>query len=150
MLMAAIVISCGGSKLFERKTPDGGVVVVKQELFSGIDHLYIEKKNKHRLAYYMFYDCECGVNKSSLRKGVISDNGTRTLWIAVTDTVGQAAFFDQIIDINRFTDPVEFLPITSEEISILKEGIDRSEKACCKNPSRSIDKVIGFLSIKTN
>lgn len=46
--------------------------------------------------------------------------------------------------------PVEFLPITEEEISLLEEALNKVDKACCKNPDKPISKIIGYVRVKTN
>ncbi len=144
--------SCSsGQKLFEKTTPDNGKIVAKKEFFSGIDYIYIEKKIKKKQQYYIFYDCECGVaNKIALRKGIIANDGNRTLWTGVTDTVGQPRLFNDVVDEKRLSMPVEFLPITEEEISLLKEALNKVDKACCKNPDKPISKIIGYVRVKTN
>lgn len=144
--------SCSsGQKLFERTTSDNGKIVAKKEFFSGIDYIYIEKKVKRKQKYYIFYDCECGIaNKISLRKGIIADDGTRTLWTGVTDTIGQPKLFNDVVDDKRLSVPVEFLPITQEEISLLEEALSKVDKACCKNPDKPISKIIGYVRVKLN
>ena len=130
---------------------DNGKIVAKKEFFSGIDYIYIEKKVKRKQKYYIFYDCECGVaNKISLRKGVIADDGTRTLWTGVTDTIGQPKLFNDVVDDKRLSIPLEFLPITEEEISLLEEALSKVDKACCKNPDKPVSKIIGYVRVKLN
>lgn len=144
--------SCGsGQKLFERATADNGRIVSKKEFFSGIDYIYIEKKIKKKQKYYMFYDCECGIaNKISLRKGIIADDGSRTLWTGVTDTVGQPKFFNDVIDEKRLYTPIEFMPIPKEDLDLLEESIAKVNKECCKNPDKPISKIIGYVRVKLN
>lgn len=142
--------SCGSAqKLLEKNTDDGGKVIVKKEFFSGIDYLHIEKKVKGKVQYYIFYDCECGIaNKIGLRKGV-GEGKDRTLWVGVTDTI-QPKIFNVPIDANRLITPIEFMPITQEEKSLLEEGLSKVNKECCKNPSKPIKDIIGYVRVKTN
>jgi len=142
--------SCGSAqKLLEKNTDDGGKVIVKKEFFSGIDYLHIEKKVKGKVQYYIFYDCECGIgNKIGLRKGV-GEGKERTLWVNVTDTI-QPKIFNVPIDANRLITPIEFMPITQEEKSLLEEGLSKVNKECCKNPSKPIKDIIGYVRVKTN
>lgn len=140
-----------GQKLFERTTSDNGKIVVKKEFFSGIHYLYIEKKIRKKLQYSIIYDCECrSPNKIALHKTVMLSNGKNTSWISVTDTIGQTKLFGDIIDEKRFSVPVEFLPITQEEISLLEEALSKVDKACCKNPDKPISKIIGYVKVKLN
>jgi len=153
LISMIILLTCcsSGQKLLERTTSDNGRVVVKKEFFSGIDYIHIEKKIKKRLQYSMIYDCECGVsNKISLHKAIMLDNGIRTSWTAVTDTVGQPKLFADVIDEKRLTSPIEFMPITQEEVSLLEEGLSKVDKACCKNPDKPVNKIIGYVRVKLN
>lgn len=144
--------SCSSAqKLIERTTADNGKAIVKKGLFSGIDYIYVEKKLGGKIQYKLFYDCECGVNnKISLRKDDLSNSKQTTVWTAVTDTVGQPKFFSDVIDEKRLAVPVEFLPITEEEISLLEEGISKVNKECCKNPDKPVSKIIGYVRVKLN
>lgn len=148
--LMSIFGSCGSAqKLLEKNTDDGGKVIVKKEFFSGIDYLHIEKKVKGKVQYYIFYDCECGIgNKIGLRKGV-GEGNQRTLWVGVTDTI-QPKIYNVPIEANRLITPIEFMPITQEEKSLLEEGLSKINKECCKNPSKPIKDVIGFVRVKTN
>lgn len=152
ILMVILFASCGsGQKLFERTTSDNGKIIAKKEFFSGIDYIHFEKKIKKRLQYSMIYDCECGItSKVSLHKAILVDNGSRTSWTAVTDTTDKPIFFGEVIEANRLYTPVEFMPITEEEISLLEEGISKSNKECCKNPNKPINKIIGYVRVKLN
>lgn len=152
ILVVILFASCSsGQKLFERTTSDNGKIVVKKEFFSGIHYLYIEKKIRKKLQYSIIYDCECrSPNKIALHKTVMLSNGKNTSWISVTDTIGQPKLFGDIIDEKRFSVPVEFLPITQEEISLLEEALSKVDKACCKNPDKPISKIIGYVKVKLN
>lgn len=144
--------SCSsGQKLFERTTSANGKIVVKKDFFSGIHYLYIERKIRKKLQYSIIYDCECrSPNKIALHKSVVLTNGENTYWTSVTDTVGHPKLFNDMIDKKRLTDPVEFLPITEEEISLLEEGISKVDKECCKNIDKPVSKIIGYVRAKVN
>ena len=144
--------SCSsGQKLFERTTSDNAKIVVKKEFFSGIHYLYIEKKIGKKLQYSIFYDCECiAPNNTSLNKTIVLGNGIHTSWLSVTDTIGQPKLFNDVIDEKRLSVPLEFLPITEEEISLLEEALNKVDKACCKNPDKPISKIIGYVKTKIN
>lgn len=144
--------SCSsGQKLLERPTSDNGKIVVKKEFFSGIHYLYLEKKIGKKLQYSIIYDCECRApNKTALTKTIVLGSGIHTSWLSVTDTVGQPKLFNDVIDEKRLSVPVEFLPITEEEISLLEEALNKVDKACCKNPDKPISKIIGYVRVKTN
>jgi len=146
------VTSCNsGQKLFQRTTTsDNGKITVKKGFFSGIHYINFEKRIPGKVKYYMFYDCECDdLNKLALRKGVMLDDGNRTLWNAVTDTTGgQSFFFNEMIAKDRLNIPIEFMAITEEEISLLEEGISKVDKVCCKHPDKPIKKIIGYVRVK--
>lgn len=152
LMLFTLSTSCGSQKkLLEATTTDGEKVIIKKGLFSGIEYLYVEKKMRNKLKTYMFDDCACGIsNKIALRKGVISDEGVRSLWTAVTDTVGQPRFFDDVIAPDRLIQPVEFMSASDNEMLLLQEGINKSNKECCKNPAKPIKSIIGFLRVKLN
>jgi len=152
IMAITFLTSCSSAqKLIERTTADNGKAIVKKGLFSGIDYIYVEKKLGGKIQYKLFYDCECGVNnKISLRKDDLSNSKQTTVWTAVTDTVGQPKFFSDVIDERRLAVPVEFLPITEEEISLLEEGISKVNKECCKNPDKPVSKIIGYVRVKLN
>ena len=152
IMAITFLTSCSSAqKLIERTTADNGKAIVKKGLFSGIDYIYVEKKLGGKIQYKLFYDCECGVNnKISLRKDDLSNSKQTTVWTAVTDTVGQPKFFSDVIDEKRLAVPVEFLPITEEEISLLEEGISKVNKECCKNPDKPVSKIIGYVRVKLN
>ena len=152
IMAITFLTSCSSAqKLIERTTADNGKAIVKKGLFSGIDYIYVEKKLGGKIQYKLFYDCECGVNnKISLRKDDLSNSKQTTVWTAVTDTVGQPKFFSDVIDEKRLAVPVEFLPVTEEEISLLEEGISKVNKECCKNPDKPVSKIIGYVRVKLN
>ena len=152
IMAITFLTSCSSAqKLIERTTADNGKAIVKKGLFSGIDYIYVEKKLGGKIQYKLFYDCECGVNnKISLRKDDLSNSKQTTVWTAVTDTIGQPKFFSDVIDEKRLAVPVEFLPITEEEISLLEEGISKVNKECCKNPDKPVSKIIGYVRVKLN
>lgn len=147
----SIFSSCGNAqKLLERKTDDGSIITVKKGFFSGIDYLHMVKKNEGKVEYYIFYDCECGIEKKiSLRKGIGQDN-ERTLWVGVTDTISQPNVFDEPVAANRLITPIEFISISQEERSLLEEGLSKLNKDCCKPTNKPIGKFIGFVRIRTN
>ncbi len=152
ILVVILFASCSsGQKLLERTTSDNGKIVVQKEFFSGIHYLYIEKKIRKKLQYSIIYDCECrSPNKIALHKTVMLSNGKNTSWTSVTDTIGQPKLFKDIIDEKRLAVPVEFLPITQEEISLLEEALSKVDKACCKNPDKPVSKIIGYVRVKLN
>lgn len=148
-----LFVSCSsGQKLFERATTDNGRIIAKIFFFSGIDYIHFEKKIKKELVYSMIYDCECGVTgKTSLHKTIMADKGMRTSWTAVTDTMGsKPIFFGEIIANDRLYAPIEFMPITQEEISLLEEALMKVDKVCCKNLDKPISKIIGYVRVKLN
>ncbi len=151
ILIVCMVGSCGGAKkLLEKNTDDGGKIIIRKELFGGIDYLHIEKKIKGKVQYYIFYDCECGIeNKIGLRKGVWED-AKRTLWVGVTDTAIMPKIYSEPIAADRLISPIEFMPITNEEKSLLEEGLRRVNKECCRNPSKPLKELIGYVRVKTN
>jgi hypothetical protein len=150
--IAAIFLSCNaGQKLIVKQTEDGRILSARKNYFSGIDYIYIESKLKGKLKYYLYYDCECGVdNKISIRKGVLSGIGSRSLWAGVTDTAEDIKLFNEPVASNRLISPIEFMPITQEEISILEEGLRRVDKECCKIPDKPVSRIIGYVRVKTN
>lgn len=154
IFMSAITFltSCGSAqKLVERTTADNGKATVKKGLFSGIDYIYVEKKIKRKIQYKLIYDCECGIeNKISLRKEDLSDSKQTTVWAAVTDTTSTPSFFGEVVAAARLYTPFEFMPITEEEITLLEEGLSKVDKACCKNPDKPVNKVIGYVRVKLN
>lgn len=151
LLIIALTSCSSGQKLFEITGSDNGRITAKKEKISGIDYLYIEKKISGKQKYYIFYDCECGVaNKLALRKGVLADSGIRTLWTGVTDTSRGPLFFNDLVDEKRLNKPIEFMPITEEEINILEEGLNKVDKECCKNPDKPVNKIIGYVRVKLN
>lgn len=147
-----LLTSCSiAQKLVERTTADNGKAIVKKGLFSGIDYIYVEKKLKSKIQYKLIYDCECGIdNKISLRKEDLSNSKQTTVWAAVTDTASNLNFFGEVIAANRLYSPFNYMPITQEEISLLEEGLSKVDKACCKNPDKSISKIIGYVRVKLN
>jgi hypothetical protein len=149
--IVSIFGSCGSAqKLLERETDDGSKIVVKKDFFSGIDYLHIEKKNKGKVVYYIFYDCECGIgNKIGLRKGVGQDQ-ERTLWVGVTDTTSSPNVFGEPIVASRLITPIEFIPITQEEKSLLEGGLSKVDKDCCKPSGKPLNKFIGYVRVRTN
>ncbi len=101
--------------------------------------------------YKLYYECECGFdNKIALRKDYTNKNGELTLWTAVTDKTNNPNFFGEIIAVNRLYTPFEFMPITQEEINLLEEGLNKVDKACCKNPDKPVSKIIGYVRVKLN
>ncbi|MEI6946326.1 hypothetical protein V9K67_03930 [Paraflavisolibacter sp. H34] len=153
LISVSIIItlgSCGSAqKLLEKNTDDGGKVVIKKELCCGIDYLYLEKKNKGKVVYSIFYNCECSGNKVMLRKTVGNDE-KRTLWNGVTDTTVLPKFFDEPIASNRLVTPFEFMPITKEEQNLIEEGLNKVDKECCKVPDKPFKMIIGYVRVKTN
>lgn len=148
--MITLLISCGSAqKLVERTTTNNGKAIVTKGLFSGIDYIYVEKKLNRKIQYKLIYDCECGVdNKISLRKEDLSDTKQTTAWTAVTDTAGSPKFFEEVIAGNRLSSPIDFMPITQEEISLLEEGLRNVGKPCCKNTDKPVSKIIGYVRVK--
>lgn len=149
-LFTVLLVSCGGTQhiLFESDNGDGRKVIVTEGVFSGIDYISVEAKIKGKTQYSMFLNCECAGKKMSLRKDSISDTGAFTFWIAVTDTLGNDKFFDEVIQTTILATPYEFKPITAEEIKVLNKGVLQSEKKCCKNEFKPVDKIIGYLKTK--
>jgi hypothetical protein len=150
LLSLVSLFSCGGSqKIFERKLQDGSSVIVKKGVFSGINFLYAEKKAQKSILYKLYYECECGFdNKIALRKDYTNKNGDLSFWTAVTDTVSSPKFFTDTLTTNRLYSPIEFMPITEEEISLLEEGLIKIDKPCCSNPNKPITKIIGYVRQK--
>jgi len=144
--------SCGSAqKLLEKNTEDGGKIIVKKGLFSGIDYIYVEKKMKSKIVYKLFYDCECGIaNEIRLKKEDLSNKEKTTVWTAITDTTNGPTFFGEAIAASRLYSPLEFMPITQEERSLLEEGLSKVNKECCKNPSKPVKDIIGYVRVKTN
>lgn len=109
------------------------------------------KKIKRRLHYSMIYECECGITREiSLHKAIMIDKRMRTSWTAVTDTTDKPMFFGEIIEDSGLHTPMEFLPITQEEISLLEEALSKVDKACCKSPDKPVSKIIGYVRVKLN
>jgi hypothetical protein len=152
ILMVMFFTSCSsGQKLFERTTSDDGKIIAKKEFFSGIHYIYIEKRVKRKMQYSIIYDCECrSPNKIALHKTVMQRDGTHNSWTSVTDTIGQPKLFNDVVDEKRLSVPIEFLPITQEEISLLEEALSKVDKACCKNPDKPVSKIIGYVRVKLN
>ena len=152
VIIFIFLISCNSSqKILERKTGDGGKVIVKKGIFSGIDYIFIEKSYNNKKVFKLFYDCECGIdNKIILRKEDWSQNKSVVNLIAVTDTTDVPRFFEELITSNRLRIPLRFVRISEEEIGLLEEAIDSVAKPCCKNPDKPIKKIIGFVVSNSN
>jgi hypothetical protein len=146
--MITFLTSCSsGQKLVEREIDDGGKVIMKKGLFSGIDYIYIEKRLQRKVVYKLFYNCECGIErKLSVRKNFTDSKGQIAAAIAVTDSsFAKYKFFGDTIALNILVNPIEFIQITQEEINLLGEALSKVDKACCKNPDKPISKIIGYV-----
>lgn len=150
--MTAFLTSCSnGQKLAERKTDDGGKVIIKKGLLSGIDYIYVEKRLKGRAEYKLFYNCECGQRKLSVHKNFKDFEGREVAAIAVTDTsYGQFKFFSDTIALTRIFIPIVFIAITQEENYFLAEALHKVDKACCENADKPVNKIIGYVKVKLN
>jgi hypothetical protein len=149
-LLSLSGFSCGGSeKLFKAKTKDGGEMTARRGFFSGIDYLFFEKRINKRVAYSITYDCECKSRmKISLIKRFSTTDGQGSSWLSVTDTTSGLKLFGDSIDTKRVKYPVEFIPISSEEVLLIQQAINTSSKECCNLPSKPISNVIGYIKLR--
>lgn len=141
--LCTILLSCCSSerKLFERKTSDGKLIA-RSGYFSGIDYLTVEKTQQGgEIDFKLLYDCECGYNKMRLTKYDRNNNS----WHAVTDTLTNPMFFDEIVQKEILVYPISFEQITDEQKKLLRDAIEKSNVKCCSNSNKSIDRIIGFV-----
>lgn len=136
-----------GQKLIKEKTQDGGIAIVEQDYFSGIHHLYVEKKIKSRIQYKLLFRCECGqFTNSSLTKEHHLGKGV-TVWRAVTDTLPKPVFYNEDVNHERFPS-MQFMPITEEEKHLLESAVRKVTEECCRNLKKPMKEVIGYVRLR--
>lgn len=137
-------------KLFEKATLDEGKIIARKGAFAGTHFIDIVKKKKGKSQYSIIYICECdSSSKISLQKTFRNDDGTFVSWTSVTDTSGQPKLFNTLIQKKKISYPIEFLPITPEEISLVEEAVGKVVKTCCRKPNKPINKIIGYVKVKS-
>lgn len=99
----------------------------------------IDKKDSTNEKLKLHFDCECNNWKQGLSKEFKS-----YYWKAVTDTGEVYRFYDYEVS-GRLTTPIQFLPITKDEILLLQRAISLSTEQCCYNASKPVDKILGFV-----
>jgi hypothetical protein len=123
MLIFSLFQCCSThNKIYLSETKSTKIEIIKES--NGMyQFLFIDKyynKEKELRFILMCEDSRGGYGISKEYKGFS--------WKAVTDTIQKCVFFDKSINEESIVRPTVFMPITEEEINLLKTGINEAGK----------------------